>query len=191
MTGRRCADSMSAVPVDQTLARVREDLAAGQTGRARQRLRGLVASFPERLDLRSMLAATYRHDGDAVQAGRWSYLDAEPDPAEVAAFLAAVPDPVARVRALRWRDGVPVETAGPVAAERLTALRRAAEEATGGPVHWQQAREWREAPAPTRRERLTGAVLVWSLLTALGVLLLLALVGGVVVLRWLHGAVTG
>jgi hypothetical protein len=171
------------VPVDQTLARVRGELAAGQTGRARQRLRGLIATFPERLEFRSMLAATYRDEGALDQAGRWSYLDPDADPAEQAAFLAAYPDPVQRVRKVRWKDGVPVEAAGPVGAARLTELRAAAETATGKPVSWQEPRaRYQPGPEPVGERLLAGGCL-----TGLVLVLLLAIVGAVVVVRALFG----
>jgi len=174
---------MSAVPLDRTLARARQELAEGQTGRARQRLRGLVASFPERLELRSLLAATYRTDGDPVQAGRWSYLDEAADPAEVAAFLAAFPDPVQRMRKIRWRDAVDEASAGPFAAGRLAELRAAAEEANGGPVDWQQPRY---APRD-HPDSLAGRLAVPGCLVVVALVLVLAVVGAVVVVRWLLG----
>ena len=144
-----------AVPVDDTLARIRQELAAGRTGAARQRLRGLIASFPERLEFRSMLADTYRAEGELGQAGRWSYLDPTPDPAEVSAFLATYAEPVQRMRKIRWRDAVPLDAAGPVAAARLTELRTAAEAAAGRPVSWQEPRS--KVPArPADRRRAPG-----------------------------------
>lgn len=171
------------MPVDQTLSRVREDLAAGQTGRARQRLRGLVASFPDRVEFRSLLATTYRDDGQLAEAGRWSYLDPDADPNELAAFLAAHPDPVQRVRQIRWRDAVPVEAAGPVGAARLTELRAAAEAATGGPVAWQHDR----ARPPAGHETVGDRLLVAGCLAGVGLVLLLACIGAVAVVRALGG----
>ena len=171
------------MPIDRTLDRVHEDLSAGQVGRARQRLRGLVASFPDRLELRTMLAETYREEGQVVQAGRWSYLDEDADPVEVQAFLAAFPDPVQRMRKIRWSDAVDVGTAGPFAAARLTELRAAAERATGGPVSWQEPRL-----RPGEHQESTGERLV---LAGCGlvvlVVLALAVVGAVVVVRALVG----
>jgi len=48
------------VPVEQTLARVEAELARGDTAMAKQRLRGLIGSYPHRLDLRERLARVYR-----------------------------------------------------------------------------------------------------------------------------------
>ena len=59
------------VTEQETLMRVREDIAAGRLSLARQRLRGLVGSYPQRLDLREQLAELYRREGIPSQAGRW------------------------------------------------------------------------------------------------------------------------
>ncbi|WP_432571662.1 DUF6584 family protein [Kineococcus sp. SYSU DK005] len=121
--------------MEQTLTKAAADLAAGRTTPARQRLRGLVASFPERLDLREHLADTYCRAGDAAQAGRWSYLSADRDEREVAAFERIYRDPFARMKALAWRTSE--DSAGPLAATRLRALREQAEQIAGAPVCWQ------------------------------------------------------
>jgi hypothetical protein len=144
---------MPPMPVEDTLERVAADLAADRTGLARQRLRGLVASFPHRLDVRERLAELYRRDGDPVQAGRWSWLAADRDDTEVAAFEAAYADPFARMRALRWSGAE--AAAGPVAAARLRALREDAERSAGAPVSWDSPR--REPARPAAGSRLVDA----------------------------------
>ncbi len=48
---------------EETLARVAGDLGSGHLSMARQRLRGLVGSHPQRLDLREQLAELYRREG--------------------------------------------------------------------------------------------------------------------------------
>lgn len=71
---------------EETLARVAADLELGRLSMARQRLRGLVGSQPQRLDLREQLADLYRREGLLGQAGRWSYLSETVDPIELRAF---------------------------------------------------------------------------------------------------------
>ncbi|MFF1508958.1 DUF6584 family protein [Streptomyces sp. NPDC058326] len=53
------------MPVPNTLARVDEDLTAGRVPMARQRLRGLISSYPQDLTLRRRLAEVYRLYGEA------------------------------------------------------------------------------------------------------------------------------
>ncbi|MFD7653162.1 DUF6584 family protein [Actinosynnema sp. NPDC059797] len=116
------------MPVELTLHKAAAEVARGDLAsvlRARQRLIGLVTSYPDRLDLRDRLAEVYRVLGDAAQAGRWSYLSEDRDEAEVAAFERAYRTPMARLTALNWTGGE--RAAGTrTARERLVALHSAA-----------------------------------------------------------------
>ncbi|MEX0173170.1 DUF6584 family protein [Streptomyces sp. LMG1-1-1.1] len=118
-----------------TLARVDADLAAGRVPMARQRLRGLVSSFPHDLELRRRLAEVYRLYGDAAEAGRWTYLEEDRRADETAAFEERYGSPGWRMKALAWRG--PESLAATVfAEEQLTALRTARAEERGRPVDW-------------------------------------------------------
>ncbi len=118
------------MPVEVTLHRAAQELTRGDLAsvlRARQRLAGLVGTYPTRLDLRDKLAAVYRLLGNAVQAGRWSYLSEVRDDVEVLAFHHAYKTPVARLTAMNWTGGegaAETETAR----TRLMALHQAATE---------------------------------------------------------------
>ncbi|GLF94889.1 DUF6584 family protein [Streptomyces yaizuensis] len=119
----------------ETLARAEADLAAGRIPLARQRLRGLVSSFPEDLALRRRLGEVYRLYGEPAEAGRWMYLEEDRDPAETAAFEKRYSAPLRRMRALAWN--APESLAGTAfAARQLTGVREAASEHTGRPVDW-------------------------------------------------------
>ncbi|MET7622003.1 DUF6584 family protein [Streptomyces sp. NPDC005408] len=119
----------------ETLARVDADLAAGRVPLARQRLRGLVSSFPQDLTLRRRLAEVYRLYGEPAEAGRWMYLEADRDPAETSAFEERFSTPLRRMRALAWRD--PESLAGTAfAAEQLAAVRKASSDYVSRPVNW-------------------------------------------------------
>lgn len=116
------------MPVELTLHKAAEELRRGDLAsvlRARQRLAGLVGTYPHRLDLRTRLADVYRTLGDLPQAGRWDYLSDERDPAETTAFERAYRRPTARLDAMAWHgalDEAPTETAR----TRLTELHRSA-----------------------------------------------------------------
>jgi len=172
------------VPADRTLTRARAELAAGDVATARQRLRGLLGTYPSRLDVRSALALAYRAAGDPAQAGRWSFLDADPDPVEQEAFHRAWPTPGERVRALRWSG--PEEAAGSSAAVRLRTLLAAAEEEAGGPVDWATGRRREEPWRPTARDRVLDGVIGAVVVLVLGC----TVVGAVTVVRWLVDAVS-
>ncbi|CAM5442338.1 DUF6584 family protein [Streptomyces narbonensis] len=123
------------MPLSNTLVRVDADLAAGRVPMARQRLRGLVSSFPHDLTVRRRLAEVYRLYGDAAEAGRWMYLEEDRDADETAAFEERYGSPGWRMKALAWRG--PEALAGTaLAEERLVAVRAACAEELGHPVDW-------------------------------------------------------
>ncbi|GGM80459.1 hypothetical protein GCM10011609_15430 [Lentzea pudingi] len=105
------------MPVELTLRKAADELQRGDLAsvlRARQRVAGLVGTFPDRLDLRERLAEVYRVLGQPAQAGRWTYLSEERDPGELEAFERAYRRADARLVALSWQgrvDDAPTETA--------------------------------------------------------------------------------
>ncbi|MFD0206451.1 MULTISPECIES: DUF6584 family protein [Saccharothrix] len=116
------------MPLELTLRKAAEEVERGDLAsvlRARQRLVGLVTSYPDRVDLRERLAAVYRLLGDPAQAGRWSYLSEVRDEAEVAAFERAYRTPLARLEAMNWTGGESAATTE-TARQRLVALQEAA-----------------------------------------------------------------
>ncbi|MDK1472824.1 hypothetical protein QNO07_05165 [Streptomyces sp. 549] len=119
----------------ETLARVDADLAAGRTPLARQRLRGLVSSYPQDLTLRRRLAEVYRLHGEAAEAGRWMYLCEDRDEEETARFEARYHHPRRRMKALAWR-GQESDAGSAFAAEQLASVRAACSAALGRPVYW-------------------------------------------------------
>ncbi|MFF9203662.1 DUF6584 family protein [Streptomyces sp. NPDC014986] len=123
------------MPLTATLARVDADLAAGRVPLARQRLRGLVSSFPNDPALRRRLAEVYRLYGEPAEAGRWMYLEEDQEADETSAFEARYRTPQERMRALAWR-GPEALAPSSFAVEQLTAVRTACSEALGHPVDW-------------------------------------------------------
>lgn len=56
------------------LGRARADLERGDARKARDRLKGLLATYPHDQEVRSLLAEAYRRDRQWSEAGRWGYL---------------------------------------------------------------------------------------------------------------------
>lgn len=131
------------MPLTETLARVEGDLAAGRIPLARQRLRGLVSSFPHDLTLRRCLAQVYRLYGDAAEAGRWMYLEADRRAEETAAFEARYGSASRRMKALGWQ-GSEADAATAFAQEQLAAVRTACAEELGHTVDWEDPASYRE-----------------------------------------------
>ncbi|MFJ4467805.1 DUF6584 family protein [Streptomyces sp. NPDC089424] len=123
------------MPLKETLARVDADLAAGRVPVARQRLRGLVSSYPTDLELRRRLAEVYRLYGEPAQAGRWMYLEQDRDAAETSAFEARYPSGPRRMRALAWQGPEPLARTA-WAREQLAAVRTECSDVVGHPVDW-------------------------------------------------------
>jgi len=159
------------------LARVKRDLAAGHTYLATQRLRTLVASHPDDLEIYRLLSSVYRQTGNLAEAGRWGFLTDEVRPEELAAFARVHADPWSRVRLLRW-TGDPATLETPIQ-ERLAELVAEAER-SGPPEIWVGSYR---APAKTRGS------LVPCLFTAiaLGIVAALAGVGAIRALAWILG----
>ncbi|MFJ6672235.1 DUF6584 family protein [Actinosynnema sp. NPDC091369] len=163
------------MPLELTLRKAAEEVDRGDLAsvlRARQRLVGLVCSYPDRLDLRERLAEVYRVLGDAAQAGRWTYLSEVRDEAEVAAFERAYRTPLARLEAMNWTSG---EAGAPTrtARERLVALREATEDQLRAEL----------SVADDRDSSWRANVLV---LVGLVVVLLCFVVGAVTLVMWVY-----
>ncbi|MYX13779.1 hypothetical protein GTY67_10135 [Streptomyces sp. SID8374] len=163
--------------LNDTLARVDADLAAGRIPVARQRLRGLVSSYPHEPAPRRRLAEVYRLYGDAAEAGRWMYLEEDRSPEETAAFEERYANAVRRMRAMAWR-GTESDAPTPFAAQQLAAVREDASDTLGRPVTWDGLVEvkgdaWESG-------RLTDA------LSGIGCLLLAVVLVGI----WIYGLVS-
>lgn len=131
------------MPLRETLARTDADLAVGRVPVARQRLRGLISSFPYDLTLRRRLAEVYRLYGDAAQAGRWMYLEEDRNADETAAFEARYGSPGRRMKALAWH-GPEAKAATAFAEGQLVAVRTACAEELGRPVDWDDPASYRD-----------------------------------------------
>ncbi len=152
------------------LARVRADLAAGHTHMAIQRLRTLLATLSDDVEVRSLLAAVYRQTGNPVEAGRWGFLTADVRASELTAFAKANPDPWQRLRLLQFNGdptGLPEE-----ATERLVQLADEAQQ-SGPPTQWVGTYR-----APTKTRSAT-----WPCLFTAVVLVMVTALAGIGVLR--------
>lgn len=73
------------MPIEQTLAHIEQDITAENYSKARDRLLGLVSTYPDDLSLRRKLGDVYWKVQNPVQAGRYWYLEAEKSPEMVQA----------------------------------------------------------------------------------------------------------
>jgi hypothetical protein len=172
------------MPLRETLARVDADLAVGRVPVARQRLRGLLSSFPYDLTLRRRLAEVYRLYGDAAEAGRWMYLEEDRSADETAAFEARYGSPSWRMKALAWR-GPEAMAATAFAEAQLVAERKACAEELGHPVDWEDPASYRDGLEEKYEEAPSEPWTVGGVLAGVG-----CLVGVLAFLAiWVNGVV--
>ncbi|WP_405816524.1 hypothetical protein OG241_18090 [Streptomyces sp. NBC_01390] len=172
------------MPLRETLARVDADLAAGRVPVARQRLRGLVSSFPYDLTLRRRLAEVYRLYGDSAEAGRWMYLEEDRNADETAAFEARYGSPGWRMKALAW-CGPETMAANSFAEAQLVAVRTACGEELGHPVDWDDPASYRDGLEEAYEEAPSEPWTVVGVLAGVG-----CLVGVLAFLAiWVNGVV--
>jgi hypothetical protein len=112
-------------PKERTLEKVEAEIAAGKLGIARDRLHGLVNTFPCDLALRSRLGDVCAGLGYPIEAGRFWYLDNNPTP-ERAPSIAAFEkhcenDPTIIFRRLRLKCS-PEEFTDPDVAGKVAQL---------------------------------------------------------------------
>ncbi|MFD4831464.1 DUF6584 family protein [Streptomyces uncialis] len=172
------------MPLIETLARVDADLAAGRVPVARQRLRGLVSSFPHDLALRRRLAEVYRLYGDAAEAGRWMYLEEDRDADETAAFEARYGSPGWRMKALAWH-GPEAVAATSFAEGQLVAVRTACAEELGHSVDWDDPASYQDGLEEKHGDASSEPWTVGGALAGVG-----CLVGALAFLAiWVNGVV--
>ncbi|MDX2296691.1 MULTISPECIES: DUF6584 family protein [Streptomyces] len=157
------------MPLSETLARVDADLHAGRVPVARQRLRGLVSSFPDDLTLRRRLAEVYRLYGDSAEAGRWMYLEEDRDADETVAFEARYGSPAWRMKALAWR-GPEAKAGSAFAEQQLAAVRTACAEELGHAVDWDNPSSYEDGLEDAYEEPAAEPWTVGSVLAAGGCL---------------------
>lgn len=171
--------TVSHVSAERTLAKVEEDLRSGDTTMAYTRLNSFLQSQPRELAARERLADLYRRDGNLVEAGRWSYLSADRDADEVAAFERACGrNPVRIMRALQWR-GFEDAAATEAARQRLIEVRERAEAKARKKLDWSSRGRGTEPPWWKEGAPVIGCFVVGLLLLALTV------IGAVTVVGWI------
>jgi hypothetical protein len=171
---------------EETLKRVDGDIASGNCGKARDRLHGLIATYPDALDLRRRLGDVYAQLQQPTMAGRYWYLEEDRSPEMEAACRvfeeACRDDPVQMLRALKFRGDYEA-IADTFAGRTLLVLQIRAQEERGLKIELGK-------PTKERRQRTSqygrasGWLMVGCLFAGL-VSLTLMVVGLVTVIQWI------
>ena len=176
-----------AMPIKETWARIEDEIAAHDLGKARDRLHGLLVTYPEDLAIRHKLGEVYRQLGHPAMAGRYWYLEQPTMAEEIAARRAfersCGGSQLEILLALKFR-GDPDKLRDSHARQKLQALIKDVEAEYGMRVH---AR--RRGKRKYERTRLPGR---WvGVLLAVGCLVMalvglgLVLIGLATVVGWL------
>lgn len=165
------------MPKDLTLKKVEADIAAGDLGKARDRLQGLLRAYPADLEIRDRLGEVFWRLQYPEAAGRYWYLlprDTEDRRGACAAFEARHGnDPQIVFRRLRLH---PMQTAD-LPEHAREALEKLNPECLGA----LQGKRYLDYPATTRSLEFNGVPFLLALL----VILALAAIGVRTVIGWL------
>jgi hypothetical protein len=140
--------------VGRGIDRARDDLAAGELWRARDRLRGVLQNDPANQEALDLVGEVYWQMGDRPQAGRfWALTERSDERAAQAraAFEAALPNLRDRLRAVPARQ--PVDAYPAAAREWLAQLQA---EATRAGIDWKPRTGLRRPRKPRDRSESVG-----------------------------------
>jgi len=170
---------------EKTLSRIEGDIASGDYGKARDRLHGLIATYPDALELRRRLGNVYGQLQYPAMAGRYWYLEEDRSPAMDAACCAfeesCGDDPVQMLLALKFRGDFEA-IADTFAGRTLLALQDRARQERGCTIGF--GKPGREKFQYTSQQSTTSRWLVVGCLFAVLASLALMVVGLVTVIQW-------
>ncbi len=177
------------MPLERTLQQVQADIDAGDLGKARDRLHGLIVTYPDNLELRERLARVYWQLKLPEMAGRYWYLAEHKDADMLRAcqrFEAQFRnDPLLLLFALKFKGSTERIRDTPAGQVLLELDRRA-----HAKHPWY--RDYRERGAARfrhykrdvgKQHGLRSAILKWSCIVAAVIFALLVLVGAAVGMR--------
>ena len=171
----------------QRSKKTHEDISRGNLGKARDRLHGLISTYPNDLKLRALFAEVYSRLQFPQMAGRYWYLQEKKTDAMEAACAefesSCGNDPLQMLCALKFRGNVG-ELESEFARQTLLALRklckrkydRYPEFGLKGGERWQ----------PGLRGRVTDRVMLVGCATILLIILTLAIIGFERVIKWIR-----
>jgi hypothetical protein len=170
---------------EQTLIKVEQDIAGGDLGKARDRLHGLIAAYPDDLSLRSQLGDVYERLQYPAMAGRYWYLVEKKTPDMLAACnqfeQTCGNDSLQILRSLKFR-GDPEAIEDEFAAKRLQSLQKRVSSEYGFTVDFNKPGD--EKYVPTRKNKFLSALSKLGCVVIILAMLALLVIGGIATYRW-------
>ena len=178
------------MPIEQTLKKIEYDISTENCRRARDRLHGLILTYPDNLSLRRKLGDIYWKLQYPEMAGRYWYLEEDKSPTMTTACAVFERtfgnDPLHILIALKFRGDIKsIEDTFP--GRTLLALHTQAKQKHGYYVDFQKQKAERyiqRASNKSRHDKMLGIGCIVGLVIGIG----LMIVGLVTVVAWLFGA---
>lgn len=171
---------------EETLGAIEADIASSDLGKARDRLHGLIATYPNDLALRLKLGQVYWQLQHPAMAGRYWYLEEGESPTMTAACQAfersCGDDPVKVLHALKFRGDIEL-IRDAFAGRKLLELQARAAEDYGYTIEF--GKRGRERYIYTRWAGLRGKLILLTFVAASLLAAGLMIVGLLAVLRWI------
>lgn len=174
----------------ETLSKVRRDIRQGDLGKARDRLHGLLVSFPDDLDIRKRLGEVYWSMQMPQMAGRYWYLIKDKDERMLDAChrfereMKSNPDRM--MFAMKFRGNIDT-IKNHFSRETLQRLHQAAMNEGRVYHYWYQRKLKKKEPRveDDGKSKRGSNIFQWSLLTVLGLGLIFSCIGLITVIKWI------
>jgi hypothetical protein len=182
--------STKSEPMKPDLKKVRVDIRRGDLGQARERLHGLLSSYPDNLDLRKRLGEVYWSLQMPAMAGRYWYLVEKKDERMVKSCQAFEKtcklDPAHILLAVKFRGEV-AAVKDSYARDTLTHLTQEAIKNQGWYGYYIKRRKDKSRPmnVENSKDNLVSKSLPWILLAFVIIGLIFSCIGLISVVRWI------
>lgn len=163
--------------LENTMKKVEEDIAQGNLGKARDRLHGLISSYPSNLNLRKQLGAIYWKLQYPAMAGRYWYLEKDNSPEMISARNAfekdCADDPYLIRKSLKFRGNFD-EIRDEFAIDILKSLEKREKKMSGKVMY-------SESVTNGQRQKVQMLLVLFFIL----LIIALIIVGAITVINWI------
>jgi len=174
------------MPIEQTLAKIEQEIAAKDYDKARDRLLGLISTYPDDLSLRRRLGDVYWMRQNPKQAGRFWFLVADKSPEMASACRefaqSCQDDPLKILLGLRFKGDV-AAIEDDYARNTIQTLHEEAKAKHRNYVDF-QARGAAKYKPPAQINRYIGIAALVGCLIILAMVLVLVVIGGFTLYEW-------
>ncbi len=178
------------MPLEETISKAEHDIKSGNLGKARDRLNGLIASFPDHLELRRRLGDIYWQLRYPDMAGKYWYLEENKTEEMVEACKHFEnkfrQDPMLILFALKFKGDL-AKIENTFAGQTLTKLHQSAKEKYGWYEDFRKrgSSRYYRPKYDSEKRKVRDSMIKFAFLGMLGVLIFLVCIGGITVVRWI------